>query len=272
MSLPATLLAKQSKSLWLSDRPVVKTFAQAKKFMESVGICLRYWPAKNLPLASAYQASMGKDVKEIGQPRAIELTNQLLRSYEVVEVNVIADRICLVHRSLVPALHRLVTRGEDGFSKLSPDARRNYKLIEEKEQVTAGDVRKMLGVKSNPSDDPAYHALAELQRWMLVDRGPFKMPGKGIPDLPKEGYPYHFFREAHPDLQKASIELSVQASADTFILSYLKGAQCCPLKKMGSMFKMFLLPAEIEEAVDRLVARRKLKVEKIGRDILVTIK
>lgn len=270
MPIPKDLLEKQNKSLWLANRPPLKNLAEAKKFMASVGICLRYWATKGIPIASAYQAGTGALKKEVGHRNAIELTNGLLAEYNVIEVNVIAGRLSLVHASLMPALYRLVTRGKKSFP-LSTSAIKAYRLIEENGHIAAGDLRKLLGIPSGLQEDPAYQALAELQRYLIADRGPFKMPKKGIPYLPKEGYPYHFFREAHFDLLTKSEKLSLSQAADSFVLGYLKGALFCSLKKMAAMFKLFLSPEEIGEAADRLRSRKKITLEIMGRDLVARI-
>src|SRR2546426_7832310 len=81
----------------------IQTEADAVQFMKSVKFALRYNATPSLPLASMYAAAGN-------QRRAIELTNALLAREEVVETNVIADRLMLVHRDIVPALFALRTR------------------------------------------------------------------------------------------------------------------------------------------------------------------
>ena len=89
---------------------------------------------------------------------------------------VIAERVTLVHRSLVPPLYTLVRRGRalDDLEGLSVRARTALALLRERKEVTAGDVRQRLGLRADPRQDPAYAALAELTRLLLVDRGPFQ--------------------------------------------------------------------------------------------------
>ena len=252
--------------------------------MAAVGIALRYGPGKGLPLASMFQATEVAGKEDKYHRTAIELTNQLLGSYEVVEVNVIAERISLVHSSLMPSLYRLVTRGGsyNDTSKLSANARRIVQLLKEKGTVTVGDTRKLLQVAGGQREDPVYAALAELQHCLLVDRGPFRMPEKGILYLPKEGYPYHFFHEAHFDLITEAEKLTMPQATDIFILKYLKGirnedkrlnrvAPDANLKKICSIFKLFLHPHEIAAALDRLAASKMLVLEKQGRTVLIRV-
>src|SRR5215472_6661618 len=98
----------------------IETEREAIEFMKRVKFALRYNSTPSLPLASMYAA--------VGETRrAIELTNALLARREVVETNVIADRLVLVHRGVVPALYALRTSLR--ASKLSDHAARALKLI-----------------------------------------------------------------------------------------------------------------------------------------------
>jgi hypothetical protein len=257
------------KPVWAEDQRPLKNLAQAKKFMNAVGISLRYWETPGLPLASMYRAVAGKSGRKTRLPQAIDITNQLLESYEAIEVSVIAERLCLVHKSVMPALYKLVVRKPN--PKLSLNAKMAVRLLEEKGHMSAGDVRKLLSVPSGQKIDPVYEALKELQNYLIVDRGPFKRPEKGIPYLSKEGYPYHFFHEAHFDLITESKDLSLEAAADIFISRFLAGARSCSLKKMTSLFKLFVNSDEIAQALHRLQSNEKIEVNKRGTDFIVTM-
>lgn len=267
-----SLEGKQSKSLWLTERPAITTLAQASRFLKSVGIVLRYWSTKSIPLASMYQACTGNNrEKNEGQRKAIEFTNGLLESCQAIEVNMIAARICLVDKTLVPALYRLVTRDRlyDQLPKLSSNARKAYDLLSIKGEITAGDLRKKMGIKSGLQEDPAYQALAELQYNFLVDRGPFTIPEKGVPYLSKEGYPYHFFHEAHLELVTEARKLTNEKAATIFLSAYLKNSVFCPAKKLISMFHSFLSITEIEVSLKTLFEEKKILLIELSRDIQV---
>ncbi|HTS44046.1 MAG TPA: hypothetical protein VMH01_06590 [Puia sp.] len=267
-----SLETKQNKSLWLAGRPAINSQAQASRFLRSAGIALRYWPTKGIPLASMYQACTGNNKeKDEGQRSAIEFTNGLLASFQAIEVNVIAARICIVDKAIVPALYRLV-RGERSYNqvpKLSFNARQAYDLILMKGEITAGDLRKKMGIKSGLQEDPAYLALAELQHNLLVDRGPFIMPDKGVPYLSKEGYPYHFFHEAHQELVTAAQKLTNKQAATIFLSAYLSSSVFCPVKKLISMFKSFLSATEIEDALKTLLKEKKIFLLELERNVQV---
>src|SRR5256885_17234853 len=100
---------------------MIETENDAIRFMKSVTFALRYNSTPSLPLASMFEAAHDKR-------RAIELTNALLARDEVVETNVIAGRLVLVHRDIVPALYSLRTRFR--AAKLSDYAERAFRLIQ----------------------------------------------------------------------------------------------------------------------------------------------
>ena len=192
------LTFRQLENFGLQNSHGLTSTKSAEKFLKTVGIALRYWRTDRLPLASLYQAAWGRadsppkkgkdepgktSPREEAQRKAIELTNHLLATHQGIEVNVIANRIALVHRDLVPALYTLVRRHRPvtDLSEVSVTGRKVFQWMGENKEVTAGTVRKFLGiVASDLNNDPAYKALAELQSLMLVDRGPFVMRKKGI--------------------------------------------------------------------------------------------
>src|SRR5438876_583487 len=78
-----------------------------------------------LPLASLYHAAAGPEREKAALVRAIELTNGLMGTGAGIEVNVIAERLALVHRSVMPFLYALVRRRQaaDDVSDLTLGAR-----------------------------------------------------------------------------------------------------------------------------------------------------
>ena len=230
----------------------LKTPADAEQFLERAGVALRYAAAKGLPIASL-RSAVGPETKA-ALVTSIELTNHLLASGLGVEVNVVADRLALVHRSLLPALLVLVRRGRplDDLDELSMTARAAHALLRQRHQISAGDLRRHLGMKTEPRRDPAYGALAELQRALLVGRGPFQVTNSAIPYLSQEGYPYHLLHERHPDLLRETRGLSVDKAADLWLRRYLAAAPAVAPRKLASMFRRFLRADEITRALARL--------------------
>ncbi len=266
MAAPVDGWQRRQDKAFGTDGPRIGTPAAAERFLERVGIALRYNATAGIPLASLQHVFAGDDPEKDAATRAIALTNQLLGTMAGVEVHVIAGRVAVVHRRVMPALYALVRRGQplDSVEALSLNARAALSLLRQRKEVSAGDVRQRLGLRPDPRNDPAYAALGELMRVLLVDRGPFEIPKKGIAYLPKEGYPYHLFHEAHADLAAAARKLSLEAAADTFIAAYLEAAAFARARKLATLFKLFLSAAEIESSLARLVDRGRVRVEKAG--------
>ncbi|HEU0094126.1 MAG TPA: hypothetical protein VFS78_18590 [Vicinamibacteria bacterium] len=264
-----TLQRKQDAAFRLDARGPISAPRAAEDFLAKVGIALRYGATKGLPLASLYQAFAGADPDKAALARGITLTNRLLGEARGIEVHVIAERVTLVHRSLMPPLYTLVRRGRalDDLDGLGVHARTALALLRERKEVTAGDVRQRLGLRADPRQDPAYAALGELTRLLLVDRGPFQVPKAGIPYLSTEGYPYHLLDEVHPELVRAAARHSVDAAADGLLEAYINGAVFVRVRKLATLFR-FLSSGEIDAALVRLGARGAVALEGTGRDVI----
>lgn len=280
------LSRQQAKGLWLRDRKAIKTAREAARFLKEVGFALRYDSAEGLPLASMYRAAWGKGPPMSGrtveapargrgwdeaQRRAIELTNVLLAKRTAVEVNIIADRLVVVHRSVVPALYALRRRGRkpDDLEGLTIEAVRAYDFIRRKKTATAGEVSAHLGVEKNVFPNPALYALEELQRYLLIDRGASNVPKEGIPYLSKEGYPYRIFHGAHKDLVKAAAGVALEKEGATLILAYLKAAVFIPLRKLAWLFKLCLTENELRMVLAGLVKRKKAEIRLVGKTEII---
>src|SRR5262245_29555130 len=245
---------------------LITTPAGAERFLERVGIALRYGANDRLPLASLQRILAGDDPSKAAAMRATGLTNHLLGQMAGIEVHVIAGRVAVVHRRVMPALYVLVRRGRplDDLSGLTLNAQTTLALLGQRKEVSAGDVRHRLGLPADPLYDQPHAAPGELTRILLVDRGPFEMPKKGIHYLPPEGYPYHLFHQAHADLVSVSEKLTLESAADAFLGAYLDAATFARPRTLTTMFKLFLSAAEIEASLARLVGKRRVAIEKIG--------
>jgi hypothetical protein len=209
----------------------MKTEDDAVDFLKRVKFALRYNSTPSLPLASMYGEARDQRI-------AIELTNVLLAREEAIETNLIADRLVLVHRDVFPVLYALRVRLRT--ARLSDYAEKAFQLIREDGTASAGDVRRFLGVDGMKRPDPADIALGDLQREVLIDRGPSSVPRKGIPYLSKEGFPYRIFEKAHPEIVKKGKKLSPEDA-----LEKLRGFTAgIPARKVASIFKLCLTPAE----------------------------
>jgi hypothetical protein len=266
----AWLQEEQADALRLNARAPITDIGVADRFLSGVGLALRYGPTQGLPLASLYRAFAGPEPGKAALSRGIALSNRLLGEARAIEVHLIADRVTLVHRTLMPALYRLVRRGRalSDIEGLSAHARSALVLLQERREVTARDVRQRLGLPFDAKRDPAYAALGELTRLLLVDRGPFEVSKSGLPYLSSDGYPYHLFHEAHADLVRAAARSSVAAAAEDFLGVYLRAAVFARVRKLATLFKAFLSADEIETALQALAQgkTRRIEFRNVGRD------
>jgi hypothetical protein len=264
-----TLQRKRDAAFRLDARAPISAPLAAEGFLAKVGLALRYGATKGLPLASLYQAFAGAAPDKAALARGITLTNRLLGEAHGIEVHVIADRVTVVHRALMPPLYALVRRGRalGDLEGLSLHARTALALLRERNEVTAGDVRQRLGLRADPRQDPAYAALAELTRLLLVDRGPFQVPKAGIPYLSTEGYPYHLLDEVHPELVRAAARYAIDGAADDLLEAYVNGAVFVRVRKLATLFR-FLSSGEIDGALGRLAARGAVALQGAGREAI----
>jgi hypothetical protein len=245
------LRSRQLSGLWLDGVRTIKDKSDAVRFVRSVGFALRYNATHAPPLAAMFSA--------VGEKRrAIELTNLLLARAEVIETNVIADRLVLVHRDLVPAVYVLRVRNRS--ARISPEAQRALELIDREGQATSGEVRRYLGVAGRKRPDPGDLALTELQRDMFIDRGPSSVPKTGIPYLSPEGFPYHMFDKNHRDLLRAASKLGTADAVCAVIEAYLRAAVFATPRKLASMFKLLFSESELRAAIETLVRANRLQV------------
>lgn len=244
------LTKRQVAGLWLDGAREIKDAGQAERFLKSVSFALRYNASKGLPLAAMFDA--------VGEKRrAIELTNKLLDSADAIETNLVADRLVLMHKDMLPAVYRL--RKRQRTAALTPNAERLVNLIRREGAITAGVARHYLGADGTRRPDPADIALKELQQQLLIDRGPSSVPVKGIPYLSPEGYPYRLLETTHAQLIDSAHDLAVDEAVRFLVKRYLQAAVFITPRKLGSMFKMLFTEIEMNAAIDALERGKQIQ-------------
>jgi hypothetical protein len=272
----------QQHNLLLHEHAGLETEAQAARFLANVGVALRYGPHKALPIASMYSAVWrsvpSREPEAEAQRRATVLTNALIADATAVEITCVADRVGLAHISLLPALIALVRRGRvvpagTGASRsgsaleLSDTARCVLDFVTSTPRPTAGMVRAHLGVPSGTWPNPADAALGELQRLLVIDRGPTDVPENGGAYLSKDGIPYRLVDNVHAQHVTAAGNLDVEQAAAVVVEHYLDGARFATTKQLAKLFDACFSPAELAAALATL--GRKVEVVHDGRHELV---
>jgi hypothetical protein len=262
----------QRRSLLLHEHAGLRTKSQAARFLSGVGVALRYGAHKTLPIASMYAAvcqSIPRAEPEAEmQRRATLLTNQLIADATAIEILCVADRVALAHATMMPPLLALVRRRKSvDRLDLSATARRVLAFVSTTPRPTAGQVRAHLGVPPKTWPNRADEALAELQRALVLDRGPTDVPERGAAYLTKDGIPYRLVDDVHTAHVRAATKLSVEAAGSILLERYLDGARFATKKQLKTLFGGFLSPAELDAALARL--GREVDVVREGRTELV---
>jgi hypothetical protein len=255
----------QERQLRLDAHGGMMTAKQAGAFLAEVGVALRYGPSATLPLASMYHAiarHAPPEPEQDSQRRATQITNALITDGIAIETNAIADRVVVLHKDLAPAVYALRRRVGLDELELSDDARRVLDFVAITERPIAGSVRDHLGVPPKTWPNRADDALAELQRFVVIDRGGVEVPATGAPYLSRDGMPYRVFDRAHPSIVAAAKELDVPAAAKLLVGRYLAGAATGTRRKLRVIFKPCLSPAELDDAIAALVADGSVVIEK----------
>jgi hypothetical protein len=265
------LAARQRLGLWLDGSPGLDSVPRALAFLEEVAVALRYGAASNLPLASMYRATQRQapdlEDEQAAHARAFELTNGLLAGGRVIEINLVGSRLVLAHERVMPAIYRL--RRGPSEPRLSEPAREALELILTNEQATSGEVRRLLKAEGQPRPDAADAALTELQRELLVDRGPSAGASTGVFYLTREGYPYHGFAGAHPEIVRDASKLARGEAAADLLRQYLRAAVFGTRRKLTSLFQLLLGADEVDAAIESLVHLRQVELQRPGRTEVV---
>jgi hypothetical protein len=238
----------------------IATVAQAAALMRRAGIVLRYGPHKTLPLASMYAAvaRAGEDERE-AQRRATVLTYTLIARGEAIEIQCLAGRVALADAALIPALVALCRRGRAVADlPISDTARQVLAFVATEPGATAGQVRALLGVPPRTWPNPADDALAELMRFLVIDRGTTDVPKTGAAYLSKDGIPYRLVDEVHAAHVKAARKLKPERAADQLVTRVVAGLGTATRRALAKICEPCLTAVEVAAAVDRLVAAKAL--------------
>lgn len=243
------LTKRQKAGLWLDGTRSITDIGAAGRFLSSVSFALRYNASRGLPLAAMFDA--------VGEKRrAIEFTNSLLASAKAIETNLIAGRLALMHKQMLPAVYGLRKRWR--ARELTKNAKRLLELIDKEGTITAGIARRYLGISVTRRPDPADLALKELQLELLIDRGPSSIPAKGIPYLSPEGYPYRLLEKTHARLIGSNTP-TVNEAVCFVILRYLQAAVFITPRKLASLFKLLFTENEMKDAIDTLALEKQVQ-------------
>jgi hypothetical protein len=227
--------------------------------------------AANLPIASMYRATQRQvptpEDEKTAHARAFELTNGMMATGKVVEINLIANRLSLAHEHILAAIYAL-KRGRREPT-VSDAARLALDFIIANETATSGEIRRLLHSEGQHRPDAADLALAALQRELLVDRGPSAGPNKGVFYLTKEGYPYRVFATSHPAIVSSARNLGRPEAAAQLLTTYLAAARFATRRNLVGLFQLLVSVEEINETVQMLTTSGGAHLSRLGTNEVI---
>ena len=206
-------------------------------------------------------------IKKTAHARAFELTNSMLASGTVVEINLIADRLSLVHDGILAPIYALRRRQRE--PNLSDAAQQAFEFIVANENATSGDIRRLLRSEGQKRPDSADLALAELQRELLVDRGPSAGQTTGVFYLTREGYPYRVFASSHSAIVSSASDVGREEAAEQLLTSYLSAARFATRRNLTRLFQLLVSVEEIDRTIQILTASDHAHLSRVGKNEVI---
>jgi hypothetical protein len=272
-----TDLDQLRREKWHLDGHEVRTFDDARAFLESVGFCMMY-PMRPQVLAPTFVGAwVGSDAQlpdwqhAFADPRAqdaTELMVRLLRERAAYEANRFDENNAfLIAASIFPYFYALVgernpkhmprPKPHSDYSQLACDA---FELIRREGPISKHKMRDVLG--GSVSFVALDHALGELWSRLRITRVDYN---------PAEGAFWDLLYRWSPDVVRAGINLSVGESLSALISKYLDCVVAADQQELEAFFGNFVPRSRVKEAINALLAARELSFIRVGNRSLIQI-
>jgi hypothetical protein len=262
---------------WHLTGRAVRTFDDARSFLESVGFCLMYPMRQQALLPTFIGAWVGSDQQlpdwqhAFADPRAQEATElmvRLLRDRAAYEANRFDENNAfLIAPSIFPYFYALVgernpklapkPKPHSEYSQLACDA---FELIQRDGPISKQKMRDELG--GSVSFTALDHALGELWSRLRITRVDYN---------PDEGAFWDVLFRWSPDAVREGINLSVGESLSALISKYLDCVVAADQQELESFFGNFVPRSRVKEAVNALLAARELSFIRVGNRSLIQV-
>jgi len=262
---------------WHLDGHTVRTFDDARSFLESVGFCMMYPMRQQALLPTFIGAWTGSDQQlptwqqAFADPRAQEATDlmvRLLRDRAAYEANRFDENNAfLIAPSIFPYFYALVgernpklapkPKPHSEYSQLACDA---FELIQRDGPISKQKMRDELG--GSVSFTALDHALGELWSRLRITRVDYN---------PDEGAFWDVLFRWSPDAVREGINLSVGESLSALISKYLDCVVAADQQELESFFGNFVPRSRVKEAVNALLAARELSFIRVGNRSLIQV-
>ncbi len=262
---------------WRLDGRGVRTFEEARSFLESVGFCMMYPMRQQVLVPTFIGAWVGSDQQlpdwqhAFADPRAQEATEmmvRLLRERAAYEANRFDENNAfLIAPSVFPYFYALVgernpkqaprPKPHSDYSQLACDA---FELIRRDGPISKQKMRDVLG--GSVSFVALDHALGELWSRLRITRVDYN---------PTEGAFWDVLYRWSPDAVRAGVNLSVGESLSALISKYLDCVVAADQQELELFFGNFVPRSRVKEAVNALLAARELSFLRVGNRSLIQI-
>src|SRR5271165_5040068 len=262
---------------WHLDGRGVRTFDDARLFLESVGFCMMYPMRQPVLLPTFIGAWIGLDHNLPAQqhafadPRAQDATEvmvRLLRERAAYEANRFDENNAfLIAASIFPYFYALVgernpkstprPKPHSEYSQLACDA---FELIRRDGPISKQKMRDELG--GSVSFVALDHALGELWSRLRITRVDYN---------PAEGAFWDVLYRWSPDAVREGINLSVGESLSALVSKYLDCVVAADQQELESFFGNFVPRSRVKEAINALLAARELSFIRVGNRSLIQI-
>ncbi|HWY55074.1 MAG TPA: hypothetical protein VNZ03_11460 [Terriglobales bacterium] len=272
-----TDLDQLRREKWHLNGRAVRTFDEARLFLESVGFCMMYPMRQQALLPTFIGAWVGSDQQlpdwqhAFADPRAqdaTELMVRLLRERAAYEANRFDENNAfLIAASIFPYFYALVgernpkssprPKPHSDYSQLACDA---FELIRRDGPISKQKMRDVLG--GSVSFVALDHALGELWSRLRITRVDYN---------PSEGAFWDVLYRWSPDAVRAGVNLSVGESLSALISKYLDCVVAADQLELESFFGNFVPRSRVKEAINALLAARELSFIRVGNRSLIQI-
>ncbi|MGD0515388.1 MAG: hypothetical protein ABSA29_18955 [Terriglobales bacterium] len=272
-----TDLDQVRREKWHLDGHAVRTFDEARSFLEAVGFCLMYPMRQQALVPTFIGAWVGSDQQlptwqhAFADPRAQEASDvmvRLLRDRAAYEANRFDENNAfLIAASIFPYFYALVgernpkqapkPKPHSDYSQLACDA---FALIDREGPISKQKMREELG--GSVSFVALDHALGELWSRLRITRVDYN---------PVEGAFWDVLYRWSPEAVREGINLSVGEALTALISKYLSSVVAVDQQELESFFGNFVPRSRVKDAVKALLAARELSYVRVGNRSLIQI-
>src|SRR5579863_688280 len=272
-----TDLDQLRREKWHLDGHAVRTFDDARLFLESVGFCMMYPMRQQALVPTFIGAWVGSDQQlpdwqhAFADPRAQDATEvmvRLLRERAAYEANRFDENNAfLIAASIFPYFYALVgernpkhmpkPKPHSEYSQLACDA---FELIRRDGPISKQKMRDVLG--GSVSFVALDHALGELWSKLRITRVDYN---------PTEGAFWDVLYRWSPDAVREGVNLSVGESLSALLTKYLDCVVAADQQELESFFGNFVPRSRVKEAINALLAARELSFIHVGNRSLIQI-